>query len=357
MQKRRQTQSVSLHRRAGLAPLELVLFAPFLVLMAALMICFSDASLFKIRAQTAVHYAATQTEGVRGSQYSLQATNLNPRPDDWPEPGTISGDGTGSLANGPSSWNVPDNNDYWGRSNALQGSLQEPVFGKSLPVNREFFMEEGMRRGRVTRTRQYPMLQSILSDDGNYRIDHDFEYLQGDWDYGNIGHVANQPYGGSVRTDQWRANTLYDISLMPDEVGVENLDEFLALREALTNLQDLTNKNDTASRNVDDLDALDADWEWLDYRAGWPPNFHPHPVGCVDSFEEYRDSGALQGFLDRIQGVPRRMATSWKRTYEAELNQRRNDPDYIPRGPLSDAELQEKIDELKDFLLSLPPGY
>lgn len=355
--KKRHSKSVPSHPRAGLAPLELVLFAPFLLFMAALMICFSDASLFKIRAQTAAHYAATQTESLRNSNYALSATNINPQPDDWPEPGTITGGGTGSLSNVPQSWNVPDNYDNWGRSNALQGSLQEPVFGKSLPVNREFYMENGMRRGRVTRTRQYPMLQSILSEDGNYRIDHDFDYLHGDWDYGNIGHVANQPYGGSVRTDQWRANTLYDISLMPDEVGAQNLDEFLALQEALANLQALTNKIDTASRNVDDLDALDADWEWLDYRTGWPPNFHPHPTGCVDTFEEYRDSGQLQNFLNRIQNVPRRMATTWRSVYQRELNLRRSDPLYIPRGPLSDAELEQKIRELDQFLQNLPPGY
>ncbi|MBD3674315.1 MAG: hypothetical protein HUJ26_12390 [Planctomycetaceae bacterium] len=356
MMKKRHSKSVPSHPRAGLAPLELVLFAPFLLLMGALMICFSDASLFKIRAQTAAHYAATQTESLRNSNYALSATNINPQPDDWPEPGTIQGEEGGRLQNLPQTWNVPNTNTQ-GRSNALQGNLQEPVFGKSLRVNRKFVMENGMRRGRVRRTRQFPMLQRILSDDGNYRVNHEYDYLQGDWDYGNIGHVANQPYSGNVRTDQWRANTLYDISLMPQEVGAQNLDNFLALKRALANLQALTNKNDTTSRNVDDLDALDADWEWLDYHSSWPPNFHPHPSGCVDSFEEYRDSGQLRNFLRRIQRVPRRMATTWRDVYDRELRNRQTIVGYIPLGPYSDAELEQKIRDHDFFLQSLPPGY
>ena len=79
----RRNRRATCHRRSGLAPLEMVLLTPFLVLMGALMICFGDAALWKIRAQSSVHYATTQYEPFRVAAFDT-TSGFNPRPANWP---------------------------------------------------------------------------------------------------------------------------------------------------------------------------------------------------------------------------------------------------------------------------------
>jgi len=353
------TQSIRLnnhHRRSGLAPVELVMLSPLLAMMAALMICFADASLFKIRAQTNVHYAATQTESFRLSSFALGNQQLNPQPNNWPIPGTIGGNGTQALQNVDNFWNLPG---YPG-SDALQGNSgsgrittltnhyeQRQNVGNSFMVDRDFQLDQGMREGRVTIDRTFPMLQGMLPNNGQYSIDHDLEYLEGDWNYGNVGLQRNSPTNnGIVRTEEWRANDLYHIhpTELPQLSGYWS--DFM---NAFNQLRNLTNKRDTTIPNTDDLDALDADVEWTWYRPGWPPNFHPHPSGCEIDLEDYLASNAYPSYLSNIRRVPGRMCRSWQSVYGLELRNRQTIPNYAPMGPLSDQQLQDKLGQLDVF--------
>jgi hypothetical protein len=355
-QSSQQTIRQAKHRRGGFAPMELVLLAPFLVFMAALMIDFADASLFKIRAQGNVHYAATQTEPFRASSFALGNQQLNPQPQSWPTAGTIGSNNTQALQTVDNYWNQPGFPD----SDALQGNSgsgrittltnhyeQRTDVGNSFMVDRDFQLEEGMREGRVTIQRTYPMLQTILPNNGRYSIDHDYEFLEGDWNYGNVGLQRNSPTNnGSIRTEQWRANDLYHIhpTEMPQLFGYWS--DFMT---AFNALRALSNNRDTSVPNADDLDALDADVEWTWYRPGWPRNFHVDPNRvCEIDLEDYLASGEYSAYLRRVRLVPKEMCRAWQGVYGRELSERQ-DPNYVPMGPLSDQQLQDKLDQLDVF--------
>lgn len=312
----------------------MVLLTPFLMLMAALMICFGDAALWKIRAQATVHYAGTQTEPFRGSQFD-GASGLNPRPASWPRPASLGGRGGADINSVQDLfWNQTGTED----TAALQGSfgsgstttLVDPYMGNQFVVNRTMIADRGVNAGAAAITKPFPMLTRILPPDGRFRVDLQSESLTGDWYFTNVGLGWN--------TDR-RADHLYDID--PGKIPQLNQlwNDFL---EAFNNLKSNPTKRD--------LDPLDDDPEWSIYHPGSrPPDFHPpRPTGCEIDLLEYITSGDYEAYLQRIRRVPLRMAQAWYSTYHGEWSARQN-PMYVPKGPLSDAELERRFNLLQDY--------
>jgi hypothetical protein len=313
----------------------MVLLTPFLVLMGALMICFGDAALWKIRAQTAVHYAGTQTESFRGSQFA--GFPPNPRPETWPSLGSMSGSGGRNVSS--------VQNLFWNQSGpedvaALQGnigggsqtSLVDPYQNNQTVVNRQMFADRGVHAGAVSLTKQFPMLTRLLPSNGTYRVSLQSQFLTGDWYFSNLGLGGNESR---------RAARLYVID--PTRIpGVMALwQDFIADFRQLPTVPPAIN-------------YLDNDAEWLIYHPGGrPPDFYPpRPGGCELDLIPYSESSQFKGHLRQILLVPRNMAMAWRRVYLGELGARMN-PDYTPKGPLSDDELKNRADILSSYISRL----
>jgi hypothetical protein len=348
------------HSRSGLAPLEMVMLTPLLVLMGALMICFGDAALWKIRAQAAAHYQATQTESFRAAYYDANSP-MNPRPVSWPGYANMGGEGRGDidpqtnpdfLDQSPPNWSLPG-----GKGEALEGSsggktdeitylnsrLRDSTGGdwgeKTLVVNRRMILQKGVHAGTAEITKTFPMLTRLLPNNGRFRVDHDMESLDGDWDFANLGLGWN---------GDRRAFHLYNDANQPNfsldpSINSQLRDLWKRFNEAYRNLVKNTDPN---------LKYLDNDREWLIYhsRASRPPDYHvtPQNVREID-LSKYVTSGEYKRYLDRVRRVPRRMARDWLDTYSTEYGNRQ-DPNYTPKGPLKDSELLDRITVLSNFL-------
>lgn len=322
------------------------MLTPFLVLMGALMICFGDAALWKIRAQATVHYTSTQTESFRAGQHS-GFSGLNPRPANWPQPASMGGQGGADLNE------VQDL--FWNQTGpidvaALQGdsgsgrnaTLTDPFMGNRFTVDRQFMAERGVHQGTAAITKRFPMLTKVLPSDGTFRVDLQSEMLTRDWYYSdmNLGWNSDR-----------RANHLYNQSYA--DPGNLDPSKNLQLQPLWTDFETAFN-NLKSNPNKADLDFLDNDQEWTIYHPGSrPPDFHPpRPTGCVLEMEDYLnfDTGRYRAYLASIRRVPLRMARAWVGTYQAELEARLNIPGYVPKGPLSDSELDARIQNLESYI-------
>jgi hypothetical protein len=349
-------RSAEAHRRRGLAPLEMVLLTPFLVLMGALMICFGDAALWKIRAQSAVHYAGTQTESFRGAQFA--GFSANPRPASWPQPAALRGGGRGDITKVQDFIRKKTGDKlnvaavHGNQGSGSQALLVENVYtGNRLTVNRQFLAEKGVHAGTADLTRNFPMLTRVLPNNGRYRIDHETQFLTRDWYFSDLGLGWN--------SDR-RANHLYN-QRSNDPYNLE------PSKNSNPKLNQLWQKFDGRQSNVDGafelllanpdkagLDPLDYDLDWLPYTGSRvPPDFHPaRPTGCELYLEDYIDfdNGGYRRYLASIRRVPMQMASRWLGTYKAELNARLKIPGYVPKGPLSIPELGARIKALEKYI-------
>ena len=308
--------------RAGLAPLELVLVLPLLMMVMALMINFAHQVAWKTQAQIASRQAVWRQRPTH-----LAGSRDRP-PRNWEPPATM------SVATAPPPPLFPQ--DPYDNYSALRGPiLRDPQIGgptAQLQVDRGLLqLNDDLVQGQASINREVVLLPRL------YQISFDVKHplLQSEWRFHDFGYGDNH---------ERRSLKLYSYLPGPEVIqrGLETQRAFLQIVQA-------------PFRPA--LAILDKDQElaaWI----GSPPDFHPQSSRpCVlDRDLVYRT--VVQPLIDRIQGpqgggrggVPENMAQTFIRMYREQIAQ------LMLQDPPPQAEiqtLQRKIDELSRFIGTL----
>ncbi|MFN0054424.1 MAG: hypothetical protein ACKV0T_19790 [Planctomycetales bacterium] len=304
-------------RRRGLAPLELVLSLPFLMIMLAVIINFGIEVKWKLRGLTVSRQAVWRQRGGRSGA-------SEPRPPAWPAEATLSVTPAGPPDLFP--------NDPFAQYAVIRGPVlsdpqsQQP--GSQLLVDTDLFDISGdLETGRAKIDRKLPLLAN------RFGVHFDLEHLllESRWRFQDTRLGANV----SRRTP-----TLYQ--LPPTDEVQAKAERYRQAALAIMN-----------SGQRPSFLSLDRDEEF--YMAGRaPPDFHPIlQVGCSDNAFQIHE-GPVRLLIDRVQGprgggrggVPQAMAEAFRALYQSLLNQ--------PGGPPPGfGDLQGKIDQLNQFLATL----
>ncbi len=322
------------HRRAGLAPLELVLALPLFLFVTALIVNFGDGGRWKIRAQGNARYAATRTLAFRSGEF-------DPNPVNWPLPAALSHAGANDITSVDPPWNSdPDIT-----TPAVRGPMiSDPWVGASITVKRELEMRAGVHNGRAQVTRRYHQAHRIMPNGGVYSFDLNQPLLDHAWNFGDMGYNDNQDR---------RARLWYAIE--PDELGLSGLQGNL----------DAAHGQLQANPSQMALRPLDEDDEFIIYRGFPPPDFHPSPGGCeleADMYRQMPQYAGPSGFLAQIRRRPGVMARAFIGLYRAEIARQQGSPPQIPPQPPPPGGehwtiLEVKVGQLQSFLNSLPQQY
>ena len=308
--------------RAGLAPLELVLVLPLLMMVLALMINFAHQVAWKTQAQTASRQAVW-----RQRPGHLAGSRDRP-PRNWEAPATM------SVATVPPPPLFPQ--DPYDNYSALRGPiLRDPQNGSptaQLQVDRGLLqLNDDLVQGRATIDREVVLLPRL------YQIAFDVKHplLQSEWRFSDLGYGDNHD-----------RRTLKLYSYLPSPTvtqrGMETLQAFLQIVHAPFRPH---------------LAILDKDPELAAW-FGSPPDFHPQAARPCEIDRDIVYRTVVQPLIDRIQGpkgggrggVPENMAQTFIRMYREQIAQLMlQDPP--PRAQI-DA-LQKKIDELNSFIGTL----
>lgn len=311
--------------RAGLAPLELVLALPLMLFVMALVVNFGTAAAWKVRAQAATRYAGWRTIAGRTGQ-------LDPNPAAVPSSASLTGSGGTALNNPDTVWNGSAEL----TTPVVRGpAIADPLTGQVITVVRELEATEGMHSGQADLTLHLPLLKGILPDNGRYRFDLSQSLLDRRWEYHDLGYGDNR----SRRAKVW-----YQL----DPQNLPALQQGYAL---LLQAHALLVANPSAA----DLDPLDRDDEFIQY-TGQAPDFHPRVRGCEMDLNLVRISliDGNGGLIDQVDRLPGRMARAFIGLYESEIARLEAlDPQPPGTDGLIEA-LQEKVDQLRQFLGSLP---
>jgi hypothetical protein len=304
---RRTTQSGSTtQQRSGLAPLELVLTLPMLLLVMGVMVYFGNAAFWKVRGLTVARHAAWST---RWPREDLAA---NP-PRNW-RPGTM---------------NV-------GQAAAID-ALDDPAI--DLPVVRGplpggFKVDDELldfSRGVVDGEAEITHTPVMLSVMGDLHYDLDHPLLDDRFQYPQMNLPANR---------HRRIPILYELPKADASLSQ-------AFVQAIQELLRAPYRND--------LRPLDRDDE-IRALLGFAPDFHPQAGSfCSLEYEEIWQNEVRQ-LIGRIKGrrppgrnvpgVPERMTDFHLSMYRRVLSELQNGQ---RKPPPSEAELQAKIDTLTKF--------
>ena len=236
--------------RRGLAPLELVLTLPMLVLMMALMIDFGFAGVWKIRTQTNARYAGWRTLTARTGQF-------NATPPYWSNQGASLSAQWGTA--------LPNVNQQWDATQDLlcpcaRGQrLTAPNSVAAINVPGRLEMDDDVVRGHADLDRPLPLFRGAMpASNGRFRFDINLDLLDKHWQYNTLGLTSNADS---------RARVWWDI----EHADLAGLDGATARNKQPLdqNLQQLqTNPNQA------DLDPLDDDDEFQ-RDSGNAPEFYP----------------------------------------------------------------------------------
>lgn len=335
-----------LRRRAGLAPLELVLSLPIMLFVMALIIDFGNMAPWKTRATNVAREAAWR------EHWPHQGGN-NPLPASWPansgqQPTAQRPYKDASLGRQAAQPLVLATDPFSAHS-VVRGpfvvsTLASPVNVDRTKVDFQSGLVEGTSHIEL-RLPLLPKLPHIIYDLRHPLLDYHFTY-------GEMGYASN---------DSRRVLLLYSVGL--DTGLLQQYTQALMRVYQLWAVQSPTELS-PGSPGVMTLDRRDD--EFIKYQ-GQAPEFHP-------SFRAKRDSDpdcetdreavrmALMigpgGLVDRIQGprgggkggVPDSMASAFIALYQAEI-ERLKAMDPPPVGQI--AALQKKIDDLQKFKDSL----
>ena len=311
-------------RRRGLAPLELVLALPILLMIMALMVNYGTMAAWKLRGHTAARYAAFSARWPRTGQ-------SDPRPAYWP--GSMEVEGAGNIAR------LDDQRVY---HPVARGPLASGV-----QVNSELLdPSRGLRRGRASLTRGYPMIGKM----GSYHLTAEVYFLDNMWQYQRFGLSSNV---------HLRIPTIYTFTqIMPLH------DSYLtAARDNYYQQYSVP-----AAGRYSQLSALlspdidSVNWGWL---AGYHLSSFAPGLRRFCSLDATTADNAVTNLVDRIEGsdspwragVADRMTRGFYRFYRAVIRGAQN---YVP--PLPNAQsiidmMQSKADQMDQFWdNSLNPG-
>ena len=356
--------------RRGLAPLEFVLALPLMLFVMALIINIGSLGAWKVREQANVRNASWRT-------MHLRTGDNNPNPPMWPVAAVLSG-GTGDdLAEVANVWDT----DTDLLTEAVRGAVvADPNSGMSIRVNPKLVMKEGVHDGRAPLERTIPMLRGILPDNGAYRFDIRQNVLDGPWEFHNMGYIDNYdrrarllyqiqpddfPSSAQLKS-QLDSGPLQALRRFPLAGDLAPLDDDPHLRR-LSVLPPQSGQSPAPPPSTYGVPLPPASGEWA-------PDFYPDKSQrtdyrrwilrniCIADPTALRADPRYDAFLGEIRRLPGVMARDFRRWYEERLdylqnlmqNQQQNQQP-LPPGTTQEIQwLQDRIDELNDFLSSIP---
>jgi len=320
---RRGTCVRQLRRVRGLAPLEMVLALPLLLLVMALMINFGTFACWKIRALTVARNALWESRWPR-------TPSSNPRPAYWPA-GANAGVAGGQF--------VPQIDD----PRVDQPVARGPMLPGGTVVNRDLLdPTRGFRTATASIERPWTMIASL----GSYRLRAETCMIDDKWQYQRMG------LGSSY---QRRIDTIWALAKAPPALSQAYVQAYLTIVRAPFRAS---------------LAPLDRDPEHIYYGQlfGWgrsAPDYHPGLQRFCSLDRELADTRVIQlierieGKIERdsrgritrrVQGVPERMTRGFISLYQRVINQ------YRRLGIPAEAEirqLEQKIEVLRAYLQEL----
>ncbi len=302
-------------RRRGLAPLELVLTLPLLLMVMALMILLGTAAAWKVRASTNSRQAVLRSIWPRTTDNDRNPSNW------WPSSATMR-----YAGGGPS----PFEEDPFSGHEVVRGpTIGSPTSGNSLTVKIDTLdMTDGLRSGVATIDHDPPIWGRLgYRNRFNQRT---VVFAGQTWEYGSMGLGSNRSR---------RIEATYDYEL--DRYDPEAAGRTYAARGKLL-----------ANPYRPQLAVLDRD----DELRAWYGNyidFHPHPPNLCTNDPEVLREEVLPPLLDRIAEVPRSMASTFLNMYRGQLALLDAMDPQPPNAGALRAELEEKIRQLEEFLATL----
>lgn len=314
-----------LAKRAGLAPLELTLSIPFLMLMTALMINFGFVGAWKVRAQGSARYATWRSLAVRTGEW-------NPPPDNWPAGSPLTSEAGPDLPRVRDLWHHPDLIVYCVRGPALWA----PNTSESLHVAGRLEMEGSVHRGRAQVSKPVPLFRgSVPGGIGRLSFNLTQDVLDHRWQFFSLGFADNM----SPRARKW-----FDLEgplNIPNLASGPALQEFNKLEQSW---QQLVSSSDRRH-----LKTLDQDEEFIRYR-GSAPDFYPRlPRECAGDVVTVRIT-AVEPLITRIERLPCTISQAFMGMY---------DPwscglEACGFPPSQITPLKHRYDDLHTFVQSLP---
>ena len=312
--------------RAGLAPLELVLALPLLLMVMALMVVFGNATYWKVRGLNVARQAAWSQRWPRNGQFEVP-------PRSWPEPGNLQSNADQAYAD----LDPP----------ALQHAVVRGPLPNGFNVRDELLdFSRGAEKGEAEITRTPAMLPKL----GDFRFELSHPLLDDKFQYPQMGLPGNVTR---------RIPRIY-------ELPKANASLSMAYSQAVSAVVNAPFQSA--------LKTLDRDEELNDH-FGHYFDFHPRVGGfCNTEVESIRDN-QIERLADRIQGrsgpprvsgVPRTMTNTFLRMYREQLAalQAQIDALQTQGGAGAGAQIaglqasmgpiQTKIDQLTQFRSTLP---
>lgn len=302
-------------RRRGLAPLELTLALPLLLMAMGLMVLLGVAGAWKVRT------SANARQAILRSVYP-RTTDADPKPVNWwPASASM------NYQRGTTSFLTAD---PYASHTAVRGpSIADPETGMSLRVLVDTLdMTQGMASGNASVNHDPPMW-SRLGYRNNFNR-HNLMFAGQTWQYGNLGIPDNESR---------RILHTYDYEM--SRYNPSAAARVQAARDAIM-----------TSPYRSDLMVLDRDAE---LRAWYGHNFdfHPYPRQACTHDVMTLQSLVMPSLLQRIDNVPRQMAQTFLNMYQEQLQlleaMMPPPPDYAAQK----ADLEEKIRQLTEFLTTL----
>ncbi len=314
-------------RRAGLAPLELVLSLPLLLLVMALIVNFAHAATWKIRSATSARLAMWRHRPMWSADNDPNPVNL------WPKGAALGVRGGARVA---------EVDPVWKQSSIAQAWIKGPVFVAgngylAVRDNRVNEMSEGVSIGTGAVTQRYPFIPGMGFM--NMRAEHTL--LDSVWQFHTMGYGWNEAR---------RAKGWWQVEDSADWTSEKR--DFLDADSKMVN---------NSQRDL--MTPLDRDADLMAFFGSQNPRsdfYTQAPRFCVDDPQQVRNMVAAPGaMLDRIRGVRargaagvnQRMAQSYLQMYQAELAilEAQNNP---PAQRI--AQLKMWIKQLTDFIATLP---
>lgn len=313
--------------RKGLAPLEMVLCAPLLMFIMALMMMIGNAGAWKVRS------LATSREAIWTTLGAYNGSD-NEHPIGWPQDAPLLiQDATPSIFDTDlfSTHTVV-------RGPALTADLVSGGTASLSVITPTLDIRDGITKGHTHLRRPYPVFSSQYTRGINFPRDH-LIFGGSRWSIRDMG----------IWNDSRRILSTYELELESYDPGAFSEFQNASLRT-------------TAVYNEPGLFPLDRDSElaaWFGGFHSWAIDFHPTPCGqcenCPQTTQEL--SLVVQNLADRIHGkngpagAAETMATRFRQMYQEQLDLL-NAQDPPPTGG-NVTQLEELIEQLTNFINSL----
>lgn len=318
------------HRRGGLAPVELVLALPMFAMMMALMIVVGAAGAWKVRTLANSRQAAFRAMWPRTGVGDRKPDNW------WPQSASMS---FGDASPSPFPW------DPFASHYVVRGPyVGSPAGGQALRVIDDTLdMTEGLHTGFAEVDREFPVWKKLPRRNHYRRDTHIFSGQQ--WQHGNM----ETPPDGDPMPNLYRRIRVtyeYDMARYDPQASARMMN---ALGAILSNpdrpVLDILDRDDELRTwygdPYNDPYTTDPDHYNAQDRYDWLSVYPPATFGC-----DFNLGRRVDDLVERIEDVPRNLAQKFLRMYQDQLG-------AVPPPPNA-GDLEEKIQQLQDFIATLP---